>query len=141
LEQHVIKTEEKVNENTHILKRLAGKKWGCSMDTLNKTYKTYVKPIITYGAESLVTAKDTTVHKLEKIQNRMLRLVTGAVRTTNMTAIRMYTGNHSVQKEIEKKACTMCMKLAALPTAPHHKTQPRNQHSSTKQIRFSKNLT
>jgi hypothetical protein len=67
-EQHVIKTEEKVNKNSHtILKILTRKKWGCSMDTLNKTYNTYMKPIITYGAESLVTAKDTTMHKLETI--------------------------------------------------------------------------
>jgi collagenase-like PrtC family protease len=111
---HIIKTEEKVNKNSHTLTRLAGEKRGCSMDTINKTYKTYVKPIITYEAESLVTAKYITMHKLETIQNRMLRLVTGAVRTTNTTAMRMYTGNHLVQNEIEKKACTMCMKLAAL---------------------------
>jgi hypothetical protein len=43
------------------------------MDTLNRTYKTYVKPVITYRAESLVTAKDTTMHKLEKVQSRLLR--------------------------------------------------------------------
>jgi hypothetical protein len=46
----------------------------------------------------------------------MLRSITGAVETTNMTAMRMYTDNRLVQKEIEKKACTMHMRLATLPT-------------------------
>jgi hypothetical protein len=112
------------------------------MDTLNKTYKTYVKPVITYGAESLVTSKGTTMHKLETIQNRMLRLVTGAVRTTNTAAMRMYTGNHSVQKEIEKKACTMRMKLAALRTyntsnAKHSTTNPNLATNIHPQNRFA----
>ena len=66
------------------------------MDTLNKIYKTYVKPVITYGPESLITANDSTMNKLETIQNRMLRLIIGAVKTTNIKAMRMYTGNPSV---------------------------------------------
>mgnify|MGYP000415626391 CR=1 FL=1 len=58
--QHVEKIEEKIFRKGHILKRLAGTKWGSPLDTLNQTYKIYMKPILTYGAEVLITSN---VHK------------------------------------------------------------------------------
>jgi hypothetical protein len=100
-----------------------------------------VKPVITYGAESLVTAKDTTMHKLETIQNRILRSITGAVETTNTTAMRMYTDSCLVQKEIEKKACTMHMRLAALPTTLRmQSTAPQNLTTQPTIIRKTDSL-
>jgi hypothetical protein len=46
----------------------------------------------------------------------------------------MYTGNHLVQKEIEKKVCTMHMKLAAVPTTLRmQSTAPQNL---TTQLKF-----
>ena len=132
-EDHITKLQEKLHKNADILKRLPGEKWGSTLDTgtLNKTYKVYLKPKLIYGSEELVIAKDTTINKIEIIENQMLRLFTGAVKSRNVTAMRIFAGNPSIKKEIEKKACMTCMKLVALPEAlPGLKVRPDlNEHA------------
>jgi hypothetical protein len=62
--------ENHIDNRLHILKRLAGVTWGSSQETLNKTYQIYIKPVITYGSEVLVTANSNnlTDMKLFKIE-------------------------------------------------------------------------
>lgn len=45
------------------MKRLAGTTWVCTQNTLSRTYNIYVKPIIKYGSENLISA---THNQLEK---------------------------------------------------------------------------
>ena len=56
LKQHADKICAKVSPKTSVLKRLAGVKWGGTLDLLNKTYKIYIKPNIMYSGEALATA-------------------------------------------------------------------------------------
>ena len=41
-------------ESLTVIKRLAGIKWGCGRETLNKTYNSYVKSLICYCNEALI---------------------------------------------------------------------------------------
>ena len=43
---------------SNILKRLAGVKWGGTLDILNETYKTYIKPNLLYGGAVSYTHLD-----------------------------------------------------------------------------------
>jgi hypothetical protein len=65
---HVENTISKVNRRLRLIKRLAGATWGSTQDTMNNTYKTYVKPVMTYGSEVLVTASNSTLKALETTQ-------------------------------------------------------------------------
>jgi hypothetical protein len=49
---HVEHTINKVNQRLRLIKRLVGATWGSSQDTMNTTYKTYVKPVMKYEVKS-----------------------------------------------------------------------------------------
>jgi len=66
---HMEHTINKVNQRLRLIKRHAGATWGNTQDTMNTTYKTYVKPVMKYGNEVLVTASNSTLKDLETVQN------------------------------------------------------------------------
>ena len=47
-----------------VLKQLAGVAWRNTQDTLNTTYEPYIKQVITYGSEVLVTAHKSNLEQL-----------------------------------------------------------------------------
>ena len=100
---------EKIHRKACILKRLTGTKWGSPLETLNQTLKIYMKPLLTYGAEAMVTAKKNIINKLETLQNQLLRMITGAVKTTNTTTMKRDT-HSTLQNEINKRACILRLK-------------------------------
>ena len=110
-EDQVNKTSQKANKRIGLMKRLAGAKWGCNQDSLNITYNTYVKPIITYGSEVVATANKSRLERLERAQSNALRLISGGVKTTSITALQLYTKNPPLVKEIEKLAAASLVKM------------------------------
>ena len=95
---HVEHTINKVNQRLRLIKQLARATWGRTQDTMNTTYKTYVKPVMKYGSEVLVTASNSTLKALETAQNNVLGLITGGVKTTPtlaLTAVHRSPANHS----------------------------------------------
>lgn len=118
-----------------LLKRLAGKKWGCSRDTLNTTYNVYIKPIITYCGEALITANLNTI---QRFQNQSLRLITGAVKSTPVAAMEILTKQQSIQLELEKSAVIKYEKLIRLPfntwQTRHFSTHLKTQESFLSKI-------
>ena len=74
-DSHVEHTIKKVKQRLRLIKRFAGATWGSTQDTMNTTYKTYVKPVMKYGSEVVVTAGDSTLEALETAQNIALRLI------------------------------------------------------------------
>lgn len=72
---------------------LAGATWGNTQEILNTTYETSVKPVTKYGSEALVTEKKSILDKLETVQNNILRLISGALKTTPTLALQLYIYN------------------------------------------------
>nr|XP_042894505.1 uncharacterized protein LOC122268550 [Parasteatoda tepidariorum] len=93
------------------MKRLAGAKWGCNQATLNTTYNTYVKPIIKYGSKVLISTAKSSIDKLEKAQNKALRVIIGAVKTIPVAAMQLYISNPSINIEIQKQAVRSYIKM------------------------------
>ena len=87
-------------------------KWGCSTQTLNTFYQIYIKHILHYCELIIIT---TEVKKLNKLQNQILRLTRGAVKTTPITVIQILTNNPSIAFEIEKTAIIQYEKFLRLP--------------------------
>ena len=55
---------EKVEKSSSILKRLTGKKWGTTTETINNSYHTYIKPILQYDGEVILSTSDRDLNKL-----------------------------------------------------------------------------
>ena len=58
----------------HRLRLLAKKKWGPSPATLIQIYKQCIRPIFEYGSLSTITASDSIISKIQRLQNKFIRL-------------------------------------------------------------------
>jgi hypothetical protein len=63
---HTEKTVEKAKRKLNVLKRPARTKWGISR-SIECHIQIYIKSVLQYGCEALVTATPTTLNKLEVI--------------------------------------------------------------------------
>ena len=104
-------TTAKISSKSNILKRLAGVKWGGILDIHNETYKTYVKPNLLYDGEILVSASNCAIRKLEISQNNCLRIITGAVKSTPVSALHAYTNNKYLCNEYKYQTCITYKKI------------------------------
>ncbi|GFY75678.1 uncharacterized protein LOC103524116 [Trichonephila inaurata madagascariensis] len=50
-----------------------------------------LRPVIDYGTKLLVTASDSAFSKLDIVQNKALRLTTGAAISTSIAAMKLHT--------------------------------------------------
>ena len=128
---HIKNTVERANKRLGLIKRLAGATWGNTQDTLNITYNTYVKPVMRYGSEVLITANKTRLEELEKTQNNALRLISGAVKSTPVAALQEYTGNLPISVEIQKQATNSYIKMKASQRANWIKQHNSQQNLKT----------
>ena len=65
---------ERCNNRYYRLRLLANKKWGPSPATLIQIYKQCVRPIFEYGSLSTITVLDNIISKLQRLQNKFIRL-------------------------------------------------------------------
>jgi hypothetical protein len=86
-----------------------------------------------YGSEGIDTTDKANMDHLETAQNNALSLICGAVKTTPVTALQIYTEKLPVSLEIQKLSAASFIKLQASSQAswinqhtPHQtlKTQP-----------------
>ncbi|GBO26071.1 hypothetical protein AVEN_272902-1 [Araneus ventricosus] len=90
--RHADENAKKGASRLSLLKRLSGVMWGSSPETLATTYKTYVRPVLDYGGGLLATASDCCGNKVDRVQNKALRLINSAACSTPITALEIQTG-------------------------------------------------
>ncbi|GFT46975.1 zinc finger protein 227 [Trichonephila clavipes] len=89
--KHIAKVVENATSRLFLLKRIAGVKWGSSQSVLTSTFTSYIRPVIDYGSELLVTASDSALSKLDIVQNKALRFISGAATSTPIASIQLQT--------------------------------------------------
>ena len=65
---------ERCNNRYYHLRLLVNKKWGPSPATLIQIYKQCVRPIFEYGSLSAITASDPIISRIQRLQNKFIRL-------------------------------------------------------------------
>ena len=65
---------EPCNNRYYRLRLLANKKWGPSPATIIQIYKQCVRPIFEYGSLSTITVSDNIISKIQRPQNKFIRL-------------------------------------------------------------------
>ena len=73
-QKHFEDVLERCNHRYHRLRLLVNKKWGPSPATLIQIYKQCVRPIFEYGSLSTITASDNIISKIQRLQNKFIRL-------------------------------------------------------------------
>ena len=62
------------NTMYHRIRLLANKRWGPSPSTILQIYKQCVWPIFEYGSLSTITASDTIISEIQRLQNKFIWL-------------------------------------------------------------------
>ena len=62
------------NTRYHRVRLTVNKKWGPSPSTILQIYEQCVRPIFEYGSLSTVTTSDTIISKIQRLQNKFIRL-------------------------------------------------------------------
>ena len=65
---------ERCNNRYYRLRLLANKKWGPSPATLIQIYRQCVRPVFEYGSLSTITVSDNIISKIQRLQNKFVRL-------------------------------------------------------------------
>ena len=62
------------NTRYHRVRLIVNKKWGPSPSTILQIYKQCVRPIFEYGSLSTITMSDMIISKIQRLQNKFIRL-------------------------------------------------------------------
>ena len=112
---HVNKIVAKCRRRNNILRCMAGKDWGQSMETQKTLYVTYVRSALEYASPSWFPwICDTAKIKLESIQNESLRIMTRMARDTPADFLRLQAGIEPIVVRLEKNSRIMREKYMRL---------------------------
>ena len=73
-QKHFEKILGRCNTRCHRVRLIVNKKWGPSPSTILQIYEQCVWPIFEYGSLSAITTSDTITNKIQRLQNKFIRL-------------------------------------------------------------------
>ena len=73
-EKHFEEILGRCNTRYHRVRLIVNKKWGPSPSTILQIYKQCVRPIFQYGSLSTITMSDMIISKIQRLQNKFIRL-------------------------------------------------------------------
>ena len=113
--------ENKAIKKMAIMRKLSGTKWGANTKVLKQVYTGAVRPHLEYGSTSFGTAAKTNTGKLKKVQNTGLRIITGAMKTTPISAMEETANLQSLEDRRQEKSLRQGEKIKRMPCHPLHK--------------------
>ena len=99
---HVEYILSRCNKRINLMKSLASVKHGVKAKILKTYYVQAVRSIIDYAAPALLLASKTTLKKIEIMQNKALRLITGAPNWTKTLNLQKETEILSIENRIKQ---------------------------------------
>ncbi|XP_014284139.1 uncharacterized protein [Halyomorpha halys] len=73
---------DKGESRLRLMKRITAMKWGATAEVLRHAYRSYIRPVLEYGSGIMVTATDSVLGRLDIVQNKALRIITGSAKST-----------------------------------------------------------
>ena len=117
---HVASTAARASSSLQILKVLAGTNWGKDKRTILLTYDALIKPIITYAAPIwFPRASQSSINRLQVIQNKALRIASGSVLKADITHIHTECKMLPIREHLSM-LCKQFLASALRPTHPSH---------------------
>ena len=114
---HIDSIVERSASRLNILKALAGTSWGHQKETLRVTYNAMIKPIFTYACPIWFPhTSDTNISRLQSVQNKALRIISGSVQTSSVDHLHAECGVLPVKNELSM----LCKQFAVGALRPNH---------------------
>ena len=118
LETVICKGKKRVN----IMKCLAGKDWGSSLEDQRRIYLQYVRRVLEYGSEGWSSWLSTTnLDRLEKVQNEALRTASRLARGCPLDFLRLETNVEPLGVRLQKNDEILWDKYERLPDTDSRK--------------------
>lgn len=89
---HATKLINKCKTGVNILRCLTGVEWGACKLSVKIIYCTLIRPSLDYGSIIYGFASETTLKKIETMQNQALRICCGAFKTSPIAAMQVEVG-------------------------------------------------
>jgi ribonuclease HI len=125
--KQVDKVVEGVNRRCRMLSAVAHKDWGWRTELLRKLFITCVRSGMDYaGAAWQPWLSETAMGRLERAQNKALRLVTGQLKSTPVEALRLEAMVPSYATLSKRNSCIAYEKSLRLPDNNPRRTVARN---------------
>ncbi|UYV82634.1 hypothetical protein LAZ67_22000283 [Cordylochernes scorpioides] len=90
--EHIISTSNRATRKLNILRRLCGTNWGAKPKTLRTTYTTLIRPIMEYATPVWAPSSSSLKGRLDSVQAKAAKIITGAVSSTNNEKIQRECG-------------------------------------------------
>ena len=112
---HIKKVIGKCKRRNNILRCLAGKDWGQSMETQKALYSTYIRSALEYASAAWYPwISDTAKRDLERVQNDSLRIMTRMAKDTPIEFLQLQTGMEPINVRMEKNCAILREKYIRL---------------------------
>ena len=113
---HVRRVIAKGKRRNNILRCLAGKDWGQSLETQRALYLTYIRSAMEYASSSWYQWISTTNKgKLEAVQNQALRVMCRLCKTCPIDFLRLESGVEPLEVRMEKNCMITWERYERLP--------------------------
>ena len=108
---HILKTKEACYKVLDLLKHLSHKTWGADRISLLRLYNMLVKPKLEYGCEAYAAACKSLLKTLEPIQNRAIRIATGAYRSSPAISLCAESGIKPLSYSRDQKTLNYILRI------------------------------
>ena len=113
---HLNNTREKCRKRTRIIKSMAGRDWGNSMEVQRTLWIQFGRPVIEYAASSFHgNLSETNIKSLEVIQNEALRSAAGLAKTCPHEFLWLETNIEPIRLRLQKNDEILWDKYRRLP--------------------------
>ena len=114
---HIASIVSRASPRLNILKALAGTTWGQQKETLITTYKSLIRPLLTYANPIwFPNSSPSAIQKLQVLQNSALRIATGCVRASAISHLHAETQVLPVRDHLS----LLCSQYLARTLQPNH---------------------
>ena len=103
------------NTRYHRVRLIVNKKWGPSPSTILQIYKQCVRPIFEYGSLSTITTSDTIISKIQRLQNKFIRLALSLPKYISVKLLHDSSGLPYVKDRLLSCATTTLERISKNP--------------------------
>ena len=103
---------------------------------MKKLYVGRISPVFEYGMAASYTAAKSNSSKLSRVQHQAMRMMTGAMRSTPISAMATVTGLQSLEDRQEMKVLTQAVKFKRLQDHPMHERMNQPTRGRLKRSNF-----
>ena len=104
------------------MKKLSCTEWGADQNVLKTLFVGRIHPVLEYGMAASSTAAKSSSSKLSRVQHQAMRMMTGVMRSTPVSAMETFTGLQPLEDRQEMKVLTQAAKFKRLQDHPMHES-------------------